>query len=82
MNRLSSMVETLPGVARNVLKTTGRRYFRCVLVTNHVLSGAVIGAASRRRPVPAFASIPLAQVRADRGGGVVRRRGRSAARLK
>jgi hypothetical protein len=26
-----------------------------MLVTNHVLSGAVIGAASRRRPVPAFA---------------------------
>jgi hypothetical protein len=55
MNRLSSMVKTLPGVARRVLKTTGRRYVGCVLVTNHVLSGAVIGAVSRRRPVAAFA---------------------------
>jgi hypothetical protein len=55
MNRLSSMVKTLPGVARRALKTTGRRYVGYMLVTNHVLSGAVIGAASRRRPVTAFA---------------------------
>src|ERR1700728_4818444 len=54
MNRLSSMMETLPGVARRVLRTTGRRYVRGMLVTNHVLSGAVIGAAVRR-PAPAFA---------------------------
>jgi len=37
-----------------VLKTTGRRYVRDVLVTNHVLSGAVIGATTRR-PAAAFA---------------------------
>src|SRR5579859_5782883 len=55
MNRLSSMVKTLPGMARRALKTTGRRYVGCMLVTNHVLSGAVIGAASRRRPAAAFA---------------------------
>jgi hypothetical protein len=38
-----------------VLKTTGRRYVRGMLVTNHVLSGAVIGAVLRRRPAAAFA---------------------------
>jgi hypothetical protein len=54
MNRLSSMVKTLPGVARRVLKTTVRRYVRSMLVTNHVLSGAVIGAATPRRPASAF----------------------------
>jgi hypothetical protein len=54
MNRLSSMVKTLPGVARHVLKTTLRRYVRDMLVTNHVLSGAVIGAATPRRPAAAF----------------------------
>jgi hypothetical protein len=36
-----------------VLRTNGRRYVKGMLVTNHVLSGAVIGAAVRR-PVPAF----------------------------
>ncbi|MGH3250516.1 MAG: hypothetical protein ACRDOI_30510 [Trebonia sp.] len=49
------MLETLPGVARRALKTTGRRDVEGMLVTNHVLSGAVIGAASRRRPASAFA---------------------------
>jgi hypothetical protein len=53
MNRLSSMVETLPAVARRVLMTMVRRYVGSMLVTNHVLSGAVIGAVIRR-PVPAF----------------------------
>lgn len=36
-----------------MLKSTGRRYVEDMLVTNHVLSGAVIGAAVRR-PGPAF----------------------------
>lgn len=63
MNRLSSMAETLPGVACRVLRTTGGRhcdpmltgcrYRDRMLVTNHVLSGAIIGAVTRR-PVPAF----------------------------
>jgi hypothetical protein len=46
-------METLPGVARRVLGTNGRRYVKGMLVTNHVLSGAVIGAVIRR-PIPAF----------------------------
>jgi hypothetical protein len=54
MNRLSSMVETLPGVARRVLSTTTAPYGWGMLVTNHVLSGAVIGAVARR-PAAAFA---------------------------
>jgi hypothetical protein len=54
MNLLSSMVKTLPGGALRVMMAMGRRYVGGMLVTNHVLSGAVIGAASRR-VVPAFA---------------------------
>jgi len=41
-------------VARRVPETPGRRYVRDMLVTNHVLSGAVIGAATPRRPARAF----------------------------
>jgi hypothetical protein len=65
MNRLSSMAETLSGVACRVLRAVGGRladgrwtirdgYVEAMLVTNHVLSGAIIGAVIRR-PVPAFA---------------------------
>ncbi len=36
-----------------MLTTTGRRYVEGMLVTNHALSGAVIGAVARR-PVPAL----------------------------
>jgi hypothetical protein len=49
------MVKTLPGAARRARTTTYTAgTLRRVLVTNHVLSGAVIGAASRR-VLPAFA---------------------------
>jgi hypothetical protein len=52
------MVKTLPGVARRARTTTYTTYtagtLGHVLVTNHVLSGAVIGALSRR-VLPAFA---------------------------
>jgi hypothetical protein len=55
MNRLSSMVKTLPGAARHTRTTTYTTgTLRHMLVTNHVLSGAVIGAVSRR-VLPAFA---------------------------
>src|ERR1700749_2472794 len=55
INRPSSMVKTLPGEAGGARLPTGRgRYVNAMLVTNHVLSGAVIGAASRR-VLPAFA---------------------------
>jgi hypothetical protein len=57
MNRLSSMVETLPGVAWRSPRADDWRdpgTLGIMLVTNHVLSGALIGAAVRR-PVPAAA---------------------------
>jgi hypothetical protein len=54
MNRLSSMVETLPGAARRVAEDDiAPDTVSDMLVTNHVLSGAVIGATTRRI-APAF----------------------------
>src|ERR1700739_4778462 len=49
-----------------------------MLVTNHVLSGAVIGAASRRRPASAFALGVLSHLALDAASHWGKWRGRSA----